>query len=76
VPAIDTSRLLDAFTRVLSFLQTPSVTADTGTGTPAGGIASAADKLKQFISTLAQSLHAGGRASPLSPLGSRLNLTA
>jgi hypothetical protein len=79
VPSADTSRLLAAFAKVIRFLQPASTTADpsteTSTGTGASG-SSIAEKLKLFLTTLAHSLRAGGPVTPLSPVGSRVNLTA
>jgi hypothetical protein len=98
VPSTDTAapapsrvvtRLLAAFSKVLSLLQPPA----TATGTPttpatgttsttsatsaaAGTATSTADKLKLFLTTLAQSLHSGAAAAPPSALGARLNVTA
>jgi hypothetical protein len=70
-------RLLTAFTNVLNFLQPATATAAT---TPASGApadtpvapSSVADKLKLFLTTLAQSLNTGEQ---LSPVGSRVNYT-
>lgn len=78
----DTSGLLAAFTKVLSFL--PSASAPPASPAPNPGASSGtlvsatsmADKLKLFLTTLAQSLHASGLATPLTPVGSRLNLSA
>jgi hypothetical protein len=78
-PSSATSRLLAAFAKVLSFLQPTSTTPPPEAGTSSGtdvNNASTADKLKQFLTTLSQSLHSGGPATPLSPVGSRVNLTA
>ena len=63
------TRLLAAFTKVMSFLQpqgTPA-TADT-----TGGMA---EKLKLFLMTLAQSLHSGAGATSSSSVGSQVNVT-
>ncbi len=72
-PRLD--RLLTAFTNVLNFLQPASTTtaATPTSGAPAGTpvtTASVADKLKLFLTTLAQSLNTGEK---LSPVGSRVN---
>jgi hypothetical protein len=77
--ANDTNRLLAAFAKVVSFLQPPATTTDSSPGTPvdtAVSNTSTADKLKQFLTTLAQSLQSAGHATLLTPVGSRVDLTA
>jgi hypothetical protein len=77
------ARLLTAFTNVLSFLQPTAATATAipATTSPAAtplaapadtplSTVSAPDKLKQFLTTLAQALNTGAQ---LSPVGSRVN---
>jgi hypothetical protein len=83
-PTRGVTRLLAAFSKVLSLLQPPSATpvatttapADAATTATTGTATSTADKLKLFLTTLAQSLHSGAAATPPSPVGSRVNLTA
>lgn len=83
VPSRGVTRLLAAFSKVLSLLQppltatvTPTTPATTTTSTAAGTATSAADKLKLFLTSLAQSLQSGAGATPASPVGSRVNVTA
>jgi hypothetical protein len=71
-PSRGVTRLLAAFSKVLSLLQPPA----TATTTPTTPATSTADKLKLFLTTLAQSLHSGAAAAPPSALGARLNVTA
>jgi hypothetical protein len=70
-------RLLTAFTNVLNFLKPPTTTAATSPAPAAPAetlvpASSATDKLKLFLTTLAQSLNTGDQ---LSPVGSRVNYT-
>jgi hypothetical protein len=86
-PSRGMSRLLAAFSKVMTFLQpqaaspsaTPTTTPTTTTPTTATTTASApsaADQLKLFLTTLAQSFQSRGAATPPSPVGSQLNVTA
>lgn len=80
-PSRGVTRLLAAFSKVLNLLQ-PPVTS-TGTPTPAdttttpstGTATSTADKLKLFLTTLAQALHSGAATAPPSAVGSRVDVT-
>jgi hypothetical protein len=79
-PSRGMSRLLAAFSKVMTFLQPQA--ASTGTtpattpATPAVSVPSAAEQLKLFLTTLAQSFQAKGAATSPSPVGSQLNVTA
>jgi hypothetical protein len=79
-PGRGMSRLLAAFSKVMTFLQPQA--ASTGTtptttpATPAASAPTAAEQLKLFLTTLAQSFQAKGAATPPSPVGSQLNVTA
>lgn len=78
LPNRSLTRLLAAFTNVLNFLQPPTTAATTApattpaTGSSAATAASVTDKLRLFLTTLAQSLNTGAQ---LSPIGSRVNLS-
>ena len=76
-PSRGVTRLLAAFSKVMGFLQpVPAATATPSVPTtPATTAASTADKLKLFLTTLAQSLSAGTGATQPSPVGSRINVT-
>lgn len=76
-PSRGVTRLLAAFSKVMGFLQpVPAATATPSVPTtPATTAASTADKLKLFLTTLAQSLSAGTGATQSSPVGSRINVT-
>jgi hypothetical protein len=81
-PSRGVTRLLAAFSKVLSLLQPPvtstgsTTPADTTTASTAGISTSTADKLKLFLTTLAQSLHSGAATTAPSAVGSRLDVTA
>jgi hypothetical protein len=79
-PSRGMSRLLAAFSKVMTFLQPqaaiPSATPTTPPTTTTASAPSAADQLKLFLTTLAQSFQSGGAATPPSPVGSQLNVTA
>lgn len=75
VPGRHLNWLLSAFSHVLSFLQPAASTADSTTASTdatANTAASATDKLKLFLTTLAQTLNAGAQ---ISPKGSRINFS-
>jgi len=69
VPSRRMVRLLSAFTKVMDLLQ-PQSSPTAGTST------SMADKLKQFLGSLSQSLHTQASAATPSGVGSRLDVTA
>jgi hypothetical protein len=73
------ARLLAAFSKVMDLLQPAATTATVPaspvtTAAPAPA-ASSADKLKLFLTTLAQTLRAADSQSSPSPVGSRVNVT-
>jgi hypothetical protein len=78
LPNRSLTRLLTAFTNVLNFLQPPTTAtttapATTPTAAPsADTAANVTEKLRLFLTTLAQSLNTGAQ---LSPIGSRVNLS-
>lgn len=78
-PSRSVARLLAAFSKVMDLLQPAATTATVPaspvtTAAPAPA-ASSADKLKLFLTTLAQTLRAADSQSSPSPVGSRVNVT-
>jgi hypothetical protein len=84
VPGRQVTRLLAAFTHVLNFLQTgtptPTATpAPSATSTPPASkvdsVTSVTEKLRLFLTTVAQSLQSGAQGTTLSLIGSRVNIS-
>jgi hypothetical protein len=76
-PSRGVTRLLAAFSKVLGLLQpTPAPSSlPSSTSAPATSAASTADKLKLFLTTMANSMNADASGTSPSSVGSRVNVT-